>query len=101
LAEDAAQYGWSVRYLEKIVQCIKNDTLPVEHRRDCTILGKDQAEAHDLDATEISIRIAEALEVEAKLQLTRHGGYITLICKSYQQLEELIEKLTQLEELGS
>ncbi|MDR2667076.1 MAG: ParB/RepB/Spo0J family partition protein [Holosporales bacterium] len=100
LAEDAAQYGWSVRYLEKIVQCIKNEDSTGFGGLDGNYEGMantdDGMGSHqDLEAVELSVRIAEALGVEAKIQINRRGGNITLICKSYQQLEEVINRLVQ------
>jgi ParB family chromosome partitioning protein len=102
LAEDAAQYGWSVRYLEKIVQSIKHEGMPGADRpgNSRMDINFDSNEANvTQEAAEISIRVAEALGVEAKIQSNRRGGYIILSCKSYQQLEELIEKLLQIADL--
>ncbi|MDR1289336.1 MAG: ParB/RepB/Spo0J family partition protein [Holosporales bacterium] len=102
LAEDAAQYGWSVRYLEKIVQSIKRGELPGADRpgNSRMDINFDSNEANvTQEAAEISVRVAEALGVETKIQSNRRGGYIILSCKSYQQLEELIGKLLQIADL--
>lgn len=52
----------------------------------------------DPESMDIAIRVAEALNVETKLKITRKGGVFTLICKSCEELESLVEKLVSLKE---
>jgi ParB family chromosome partitioning protein len=96
LAEDAVLNGWSVRYLENVVKCLKQDYINTSEQTDVASLGATLAGAQDLEAVDISHRISAALGIEAKLKITRHGGFVMLYCKSYEELEALIEKLVSL-----
>ncbi len=53
----------------------------------------------DPESIDIAIRVAEALNVETKLKITRKGGIFTLICKSCEELENLVEKLLSLKDI--
>lgn len=55
----------------------------------------------DPESMDIAIRVAEALHVETKLKITRKGGVFTLICKSCEELENLVEKLVSLKDENS
>jgi ParB family chromosome partitioning protein len=68
---------------------------------------KTQSLAQSTDGTKISVevdhesidiakRVSKALKIEAKLKITKKGGVFTLICKSCEELEELVEKLTSI-----
>ncbi|MDR1476149.1 MAG: ParB/RepB/Spo0J family partition protein [Holosporales bacterium] len=101
LADDAANNGWSVRYLENIVQCIKHESIngavmDDKGRVDVASLGSALSVTQDIEAADISIRISESLGLEAKLKISRRGGVVILYCKSYQELEGLVETLVSI-----
>jgi ParB family chromosome partitioning protein len=104
IAGIAAQEGWNVRQLENSMKDLRvgNKTVPsineIAARPVTTSVGTPIYTQQDPEAMEISIRVAEALKVETKLKVTRRGGVFTLICKSCEELEELVEKLVSLGE---
>ncbi|MDR1233700.1 MAG: ParB/RepB/Spo0J family partition protein [Holosporales bacterium] len=99
LAEKAVADGWSVRHLEEIIKGMKQI---ISER---TLTGADVQSnfkhaasnmEQDLEAVDIALRIEAALNLQARLKITQQGGMITLFCKSYEELETLVEKLISL-----
>ena len=99
----AAQEGWNVRQLEQAMKDLKVEGKPVDVEQVAahhaqTGAGTPIDTAADPESMDIAIRVAEALKVETKLKVTKKGGVFTLICKSCEELEELVEKLVSLGE---
>ncbi|MDR0695268.1 MAG: ParB/RepB/Spo0J family partition protein [Holosporales bacterium] len=94
----AVEEGWNVRQLEKAMKDIRGGGAPevesVEAKPVYTSTGTLIDPNQDHEAMDIAIRITEALQIETKLKITRKGGVLTLICKSGEELETLIRKLT-------
>ena len=102
IADLAVQNNWNVRQLEMAVKDLKSGVEPsvmdVARERPKTSSGTPIDISADPETMDIAIRVAEALKVETKLKVTKRGGVFTLICKSCEELEELVEKLVSLGE---
>lgn len=101
IAGVAAQEGWNVRQLENAMKDLKSGNVTanvegVESKVAQTSFGTPIDLQADPETMDIAIRVAEALKVQTKLKVTKKGGVFTLICKSCEELEELIEKLITL-----
>lgn len=104
VAEITVNQGLTVRQLENSIKDLKvggNINSPCNAQNSATPITKAgtpidmQADPESMD---IAIRVAEALKVETKLKITRKGGVFTLICRSCEELESLIEKLISLKD---
>ncbi|MDR0942344.1 MAG: ParB/RepB/Spo0J family partition protein [Holosporales bacterium] len=104
IAGIAAQEGWNVRQLESSMKDLRagDKTIPsvdgIAARPVSTKFGTPIDTHQAPEAVEIAVRVAEALKIETKLKVTKKGGVFTLICKSCEELEELVEKLVSLGE---
>lgn len=103
VADLAVENNWNVRQLEMAMKDIRasgtvRSEMPIRGADPKTNAGTPIEMEADDESTDIAIRVAEALKVETKLKVTRKGGVFTLICKSCEQLEELVEKLVSLGE---
>ncbi|MDR0640555.1 MAG: ParB/RepB/Spo0J family partition protein [Holosporales bacterium] len=99
LAAKAVAGGWSVRYLEEVIKGIKRESS--EGPASSASVQNDfrnvvSSTGQDLEAVDIALRIEDALALHAKLKITRYGGIVTLFCKSYEELEALVDKLISL-----
>ena len=98
----AVENNWNVRQLEMAMKDIKAGSMqpdmPIRGDDPKTNSGTPIDISEDSESADIAIRVAEALKVETKLKVTRKGGVFTLICKSCEELEELVEKLVSLGE---
>ncbi|MDR3224526.1 MAG: ParB/RepB/Spo0J family partition protein [Holosporales bacterium] len=97
IADLTLREGWTVRQLEGAMKDLKVGVMGVGAKPAHTTSGTPIDLHQDPESMDLAIRVAEALAVETKLKVTKHGGVITLICKSCEELETLIEKLTSLE----
>ena len=102
VADLAVQNNWNVRQLEMAVKDLKSGASPnpmeVAREYPKTSSGTPIDISADPEAMDLAIRVAEALKVETKLKITRRGGVFTLICKTAEELEELVNKLISLGE---
>lgn len=104
IAGMASRENWSVRQLEGALKDLKSGTVSVPKTEEIgsrpavTNVGTPIDLNADPEAMDIAIRVAEALKVETKLKITKKGGVFTLVCKSCEELEELVEKLISLGE---
>ena len=102
IADLAVENNWNVRQLEMAMKDIKAGSMqadmPIRGDDPKTNSGTPIDIGEDSESADIAIRVAEALKVETKLKVTRKGGVFTLICKSCEELEELVEKLVSLGE---
>ncbi len=97
----AAQEGWNVRQLENAMKDLKSGAVTaniegIEPKVVQTSSGTPIDLQSDPETMDLAIRVAEALKVQTKLKVTKKGGVFTLICKSCEELEELVEKLVSL-----
>ncbi len=102
VANLAVENNWNVRQLEMAMKDIKagsmQPNMPIHGALPKTNAGTPIDMGESSESMDIAIRVAEALKVETKLKVTRKGGVFTLICKSCEELEELVEKLVSLGE---
>lgn len=102
VADLAVENNWNVRQLEMAMKDIRAGSLisemPIRGSGSKTSVGTPIDVSADNESIDIAVRVAEALKVETKLKVTRRGGVFTLICKSCEELEELVEKLVSLGE---
>ena len=97
IADLAVENNWNVRQLEMAMKDIKAGSM-IREEVPKTKAGTPIDISESSESMDIAIRVAEALKVETKLKVTRKGGVFTLICKSCEELEELVEKLVSLGE---
>ena len=100
IADLAVANNWNVRQLEMAMKDLKcgtvSSSMPVVRENPRTSAGTPIDMTADPETIDIAIRVAEALKVETKLKVTRRGGVFTLICKSCEELEDLVNKLVSL-----
>lgn len=102
IADLAVANNWNVRQLEMAMKDLKAGhpapNLTVSRETPTTSAGTPIDVSADPESMDIAIRVSEALKVETKLKITRRGGVFTLVCKSCEELESLVEKLISLGE---
>lgn len=104
LAEMAISKALTVRQLENTLRELKvMGTSPTFDSvvKPMTRAGTPIDMNADPETIDIAVRVAEALHVETKLKITKRGGVFTLICKSCEELESLVEKLISLNDDNS
>lgn len=108
IAEISVDQGLTVRQLENSLKDLRaggnidnlqNNSYNMPETPPQTKSGTPIDMQTDPESMDIAIRVAEALNVETKLKITRKGGVFTLICKSCEELERLVEKLISLKEV--
>jgi ParB family chromosome partitioning protein len=103
IAGIAAQENWNVRQLESTMKDLKSGNLSsnfskIGARTAYTDSGTPIDPNMDSETMDIAIRVADAIGIETKLKRTRRGGVFTIVCKSCEELETLVEKLISLGE---
>jgi ParB family chromosome partitioning protein len=102
IAETAVREGWNVRQLEREMQNRKLNQASDEMKHDKSSSNNSDIETlmnmrQDPESADIAERITSALKIETRLKITKKGGVFTLVCKSCEELESLIEKLLSLQ----
>jgi ParB family chromosome partitioning protein len=99
MAQTAIDEGWNVRQLEGAVRELyaAKSQNKSEDIADNAKVGTMIDKSRDIESIDIAYKIAAKLKIETKLKITQKGGVFTLICKSCEELEELIEKLLSLD----
>ncbi|MBQ9335024.1 MAG: ParB/RepB/Spo0J family partition protein [Alphaproteobacteria bacterium] len=102
IADLAVANNWTVRQLETAMKDLKagahEPEIPIRTPAPKTSAGTAIDMEASSEAMEIAVRVAEALHAETKLKITKQGGVFTIICKSCEELETLVEKFISLGE---
>ena len=102
IADLAVANNWTVRQLETAMKDLKagahEPEIPIRTPAPKTSAGTAIEMEASSEAMEIAVRVAEALHAETKLKITKQGGVFTIICKSCEELETLVEKFISLGE---
>ena len=102
IADLAVENNWTVRQLETAMKDLKagahEPEIPIRNPAPKTSAGTAIDMEASSEAMEIAVRVAEALHAETKLKITKQGGVFTIICKSCEELETLVEKFISLGE---
>lgn len=93
--------GWNVRQLEGAIRDLKagvTQRVTVEDVAGRYPEKKDTPfeDREDPETVDIANRVANALNVNTKLKITKNGGVFTLTCKSCEELELLVDKFLSL-----
>jgi ParB family chromosome partitioning protein len=97
MANLAVDRSLNVRQLESMVRVTRGAGNKVTELNEL-IKQTDITTNADSEAADIAYRISQTIKIETKLKITRQGGILTLICKSCEELEGLIERLVSLDE---
>jgi ParB family chromosome partitioning protein len=96
IAKAAVKRMMNVRQVENMVKLSRGGA---EKQGQAGAGGTKIDKSVDQESIDIAGRVSDALQVEARLKITRKGGVFTLVCKSCEELEELVERLLSLGEV--
>ncbi len=72
----------------------KTDIVTADAQRLSNNTGTPIVPARNEEAIEIATHIERAIHLPTSLQITRKGGKLIIKCKTYEELEILVKKLT-------
>lgn len=82
------------QYLKRLKNPINN------HKEDrskdvykSNIIGTPILPVRDEESEEIASRIEKSINIPTKLVITRNGGKLTILCKTYEELDKVVNKL--------
>ena len=96
LASIIVSEGWNVRRTENYVRTLKrnNNQEYTNEQIENSIEETPITASKNEEADEIAMQIEKALNVSTKLVITKRGGKLILLCKTYEELDKVVKRLT-------
>ncbi|MBQ9441372.1 MAG: ParB/RepB/Spo0J family partition protein [Alphaproteobacteria bacterium] len=78
------------KYLKRLKNPISNSN---EYNNKSNTIGTPILPVRDEESEEIANRIEKSLNIPTKLVITKAGGKLTILCKTYEELDKVVSKL--------